>query len=278
MIHDAASQKKKGSLTIVGTGISVGHTTIEARAHMEQAERLVYLVADPVAEYWIKSLNPTAESLHHLYSESKPRLQTYKEMVNRILELVQEGHSVCAAFYGHPGVFVYPSHEAIDRAREQGFNARMLPGISADACLYADLGIDPAISGCQSFEATEFLLYPRQIDVKTPLILWQISVVGEAGYRTDRLYNPEGLKVLTDELAKLYGPGHEAIVYVASPYPICAPEIKVVTIDQLANTEISSVATLFVPPQGMHEADPIMLDKLGFNIDEHVSKAEAENT
>jgi len=31
----------------------------------------------------------------------------------------------------------------------------MLPGISAEDCLVADLGIDPASSGCQSYEAND---------------------------------------------------------------------------------------------------------------------------
>jgi Tetrapyrrole (Corrin/Porphyrin) Methylases len=264
---DEVPPKRKGSLVVVGTGISVGQVTIEARAYMEQAEKLLYLVADPATSYWVRSLNATAESLHRFYSEAKPRIQTYLEMIDRILELVREGRQVCAAFYGHPGVFVFPSHEAIHRAREEGFVAKMLPGVSADACMYADLGFDPGTAGCQSYEATEFLLHPKTIDVNTPLILWQISVVGELGYRTDRLYNPEGLKVLSVELVKLYGPNHEVIIYVASPYVVCDPEIKVVSLAELANAQLSSVATLFVPPLGARQADLDMATQLGINID-----------
>jgi hypothetical protein len=37
----------------------------------------------------------------------------------------------------------------------------MLPGISAEDCLFADLGIDPGIYGCQSYEATDFLANGR---------------------------------------------------------------------------------------------------------------------
>ena len=52
---------KAGSLTIVGTGIKVvAHTTIEAKAHMEQAEKLLFLVADPATSYWLSTLNATA--------------------------------------------------------------------------------------------------------------------------------------------------------------------------------------------------------------------------
>jgi len=34
----------------------------------------------------------------------------------------------------------------------------MLPGISAEDCLFADIGVDPGIYGCQSFEATDLFV------------------------------------------------------------------------------------------------------------------------
>src|SRR5437773_2103233 len=79
-----------------------------------------------------------------LSAPGKPRRETYAEMVEELLAPVRAGHNVCAAFYGHPGVFVNPGHEAIRRARAEGFPARMLPAVSALDCLVADLGIDPA--------------------------------------------------------------------------------------------------------------------------------------
>src|SRR5205809_2021168 len=42
------------------------------------------------------------------------------------------GSLTCLACYGHPGVFVYPSHEAIRRARAEGYVARILAGISSE--------------------------------------------------------------------------------------------------------------------------------------------------
>ena len=40
---------KSGSLTVVGTGIQfVGQMTIEARAHIKQAEKVLFLVYDPI--------------------------------------------------------------------------------------------------------------------------------------------------------------------------------------------------------------------------------------
>ena len=68
----------------------------------------------------------------------------YARIVGDILDAVRGGASVCAAFYGHPGIFVTPSHDAVRRARAEGYPARMLPAVSAVDCLFADLGVDPA--------------------------------------------------------------------------------------------------------------------------------------
>ena len=123
---------RKGSLTIVGTGLALaGQVTQEALSAIQNADRFLYLVSDIVTATWLDSLNPTAESLYGAYAEGRPREETYAEIVERILARLREGGHVVVAFYGHPGVFVGPSHEAIRLARAEGFAAQMLPGISA---------------------------------------------------------------------------------------------------------------------------------------------------
>ena len=176
----------RSSLTVVGVGIQVpAHVTTEARLAIERADEVLYLVADPVAAAWIKRLNSSARPLHHLYTPGEDRGEAYAAMVEEILARVRRGGEICVAFYGHPGVFVNPSHEAIHRARDEGFDARMLPGISAEDCLFADLGVDPSESGCQSYEATDLLACGREIDPSAALILWQVGVVGNLGYAPD---------------------------------------------------------------------------------------------
>ena len=113
---------------------------------MRAADKLLYCVGDPIAEHVVKSMNENgAESMFSYYEENKPRAQTYEQMIQRMLECVREGMQTCVALYGHPGVFAWPAHEAIWRARGEGYEARMLPAVSAEDCLFADCGIDPAI-------------------------------------------------------------------------------------------------------------------------------------
>jgi precorrin-6B methylase 1 len=252
-----------GSLAVVGTGIKlVAHTTIEARQRIQNAEKLLYVGADPALDQWLSELNPAAESLNGLYRARKPRRQTYEEMVQAILAYVREGYQVCAVFYGHPGVFVYPSHRAIELARKEGFDAWMAPGISAEDCLFADLGIDPAIAGCQTYEATNFLVRRRCVDPYASLILWQIGVIGDRSVRRAGTYNKPGIDALIDVLSEMYGPKHSATVYRAAEWPICDPYIKSVTIEKLHKADITPLSTLYVPAKTGTPVDDEMVQRL----------------
>jgi uncharacterized protein YabN with tetrapyrrole methylase and pyrophosphatase domain len=219
----------------------------------------------PTKQY-LQGLNPAAESLYDSYADDKPRRQSYAEMVERILAAVRRGQRVCAAFYGHPGVFVAPSHEAIRRARAEGFRAQMLPGISAEDCLYVDLDLDPAIHGCQSFEASDFLVHRRRFDPASVLILWQIGAIGVATFKKSRLWSRQGLEVLAEVLLEHYPDEHEVVVYEAANYPVCRPMILRVPLARLAAAEVSVASTLCIPPRAAPKKDREMMKRLGMVV------------
>lgn len=253
--------EKEGSLTIVGTGIkAVGQVTLEAQAHIAQADKVLYLVADPLTVAWIRELNSSAEDLYPFYQPGRNRLTTYFLMTDRILECLHSGIDVCVIFYGHPGVFAFPAHEALLRARREGYRAQMLPAVSAEDCLFADLGVDPGRAGCQSYEATDFLVYRRIIDTTCGLVLWQISVVGQVYHALGR---PAGISVLADTLIEKYGPSHQVIVYEAAHYPICDPVILRVRLSDLSTTKLTPISTLYVPPLAWPNFDVEVARKIG---------------
>jgi uncharacterized protein YabN with tetrapyrrole methylase and pyrophosphatase domain len=250
-----------GSLTVVGTGIQLGtHLTAEARATIEKAEIVLSLVSEPVMQAFLERLNPRTRSLHELYEVGKSRADAYEAMTEAILAEVRAGNDVCAAFYGHPGVFVAPSHEAVRRARSEGFPARLLPGISAEDCLFADLGVDPSRFGCQSYEATDFLVHPRRIDPTAALVLWQIGTVGSITAAAEAA--PAGLPVLVETLLAHYPPEHEVTVYEASPYPGFDPLTRTVGLSELSAAHVTALSTLYVPPCAAAPLDLTMLDRL----------------
>jgi precorrin-6B methylase 1 len=244
-----ALEGKRGSLAVVGTGIrTVGQMTIEALAWIRAADVVLYLVADPIAEEVIRQLNPEgAMSIRGHYGEGVDRKQTYDAMVQHILSYVRLGKRTCAAFYGHPGVFAYPSHESIRQARHEGYLAYMLPGISAEDCLFADLGVDPAVNGCQSFEATDFLLHERNIDTSSQLILWQVGVVGDWTYR-EAGYDLKAFPLLVSRLCALYGQWHECLLYEAAVMPGGPPTITRIALIHLTPEYVTAGTTMYVPP------------------------------
>ncbi|HET6266511.1 MAG TPA: SAM-dependent methyltransferase [Acidobacteriota bacterium] len=248
LIRSYTYQKGRGSLTIVGTGIQlVGSATWEAIRCIESADRVLYAASEGATARWIESLNPRSESLDVLYKRGLPRMATYLETVEHILAFLRHGYRVCAVFYGHPGVFVFASHESIRRARKEGYAAEMLPGVSAEDCLFADLQVDPQVHGYQGYEATDFLIRNRNFDPGCALVLWQIGVVGELGYK--QAPNVAGLRVLMEHLCRFYDPSHEVIVYEAAQYPITEPRIDRVPLGKLPEATITAFCTLYVPPR-----------------------------
>jgi hypothetical protein len=242
------SAARSGSLVVVGTGIGgVGQVTLEAAAHIERAEQVFYSIVDPVTECWLRERNPNAISFAGLYEEGKNRSETYAEMSELIVEAVRSGRRVCTVFYGHPGVFVEASHVAIRRLRREGYPARMLPAVSADGCLFADIGINPGQHGVQSFEATDFLLSRRRFDPTSGLILWQIGVLGDGDSRRRRYCDPDRLAVLTRKLRRYYPASHRAVIYSASTFPTHPPRIRRVEIGRLPRLRIHPMEMLFVP-------------------------------
>ena len=218
-------------------------------------------VSDGVMELWLAKMNPDVRSLQRYYREGKSRLQTYREMVAAMLTEVRAGKRVCGAFYGHPGVFAWPTHKAIELARAEGYPAHMEPGISAADCLYADLGIDPGKYGCQHFEASQFMLYRRRIDTAAYLILWQIGVAGDrslARFSTDAPHR--GL--LVDVLSRDYDLAHEVILYKAVTLAISRPEIVRLPLGALPEAKCDTHSTLVVPPRSPLEPDEEIRERL----------------
>lgn len=257
----AEPEPRAGSLAIVGAGIRPGiHTTREAIARIEDADKVLYLLAEIAPTRWLEELNPSVESLDHAYRPGRRYTEVYDEIVTTILDHVRRGLDVCVVFYGHPSVFDRTTHEAVARARAEGFAARILPGITAEDCLYVDLELDPGATGCQSYDATDFLVRRRRPDVTVPLILWQVGVVG--GSRTTGEVRRSGLEVLAERLGELYGPEHEAIVYEATPFPVGRPFIEPCEVRHLADSGVTGLSTLYVPPKGSAPQDPDLMARL----------------
>lgn len=274
---DEMNQHQKGSLVVVGTGITVsGQMTLITESVIKNAD-IVLAVVTQSALINLQMLNPNTHCLRHYYEQGKSRVITYQKMKQHIIDEVKAGKNVVAAFYGHPGVFVNPSHKAITELKDKGYKAEMLPGISAEDCLIADLGLDPSHYGCQSYEATQFLLRKYTLDPYMMQIIWQIGCIGEFTYNKNMHEHP-GLVILRDRLLQSYPADHQAIIYEASTIPLAKPRMEYVAIKNLGEASPSAISTLVIPSIGLPDFDADTMNEFGLTPELFEQElAEAEN-
>ncbi|WP_052494267.1 SAM-dependent methyltransferase [Nitrosospira sp. NpAV] len=257
---------KQGSLIVVGSGIkSVGHLTIETQGWIKYSDVVLYCVADPATEIWIKENSRYSIDLYQFYGNDKRRLDTYHDMADEMLKYVRRGKDVCGVFYGHPGVFVYPSHRAVQIARSEGYKAAILPAISALDCLYADVGVDPSSKGSQTVEATDLLLRKRRLNTDGHVVVWQIGCVGDLGFNFAG-YDNRNLNILVDYLESYYDKDHEVVHYQGSQYPMCPSVVERMPLGALRKANVTGISTLYIPPQDEIETDIEMARSLGLVI------------
>jgi len=252
----------RGRLACVGLGMTLGsHLTPLARSHIVQADVVFAALSDAIAEEWLKRMHPDVRSLQPYYAEGKPRMQTYREWVALMMAELRAGKRVCGVFYGHPGIFAWSPHKVIEEARAEGYDAHMEPGISAEDCLYADLGFDPGRYGCQHFEASQLLYCERRLDPAGYLVLWQLGVIGNRSVgRFDTGLAYRGL--LVERLEQDYPPDHEVIVYRGATLPIEPPRIRRITLRELATVPLTAEDTVVLPPAVALQPNRAMVERL----------------
>ena len=253
-----------GSLVVVGTGIGLaGQITLISKSYIENADVVYGVLPDQYADAWITGLNANYVSLQSLYAEGKSRKETYNQMVETILEAVRAGKKVVGAFYGHAGVFAWAPHEVIKRAKKEGFSAHMEPGISAEDCLYADLGIDPGLTGCQAFETTQLLFFNHTVDPTCYLILWQISIAGEHTLKTLETSPQRKLELAVEFLSRWYPADHKVVIYEAPFLPTEKPRMDWIRLEELPTTQLNMSSTLVLPPSEPLKLNQEALQKFG---------------
>lgn len=250
--------ERRGRLACVGVGMMLGaHLGPRARRHIETADVVFVAVSDPLVEAWVGRMNADVRSLQPFYRAGRSRHRTYADMVEAMLNEVRAGRDVCGAFYGHPGVFARVPHEAIAMARAEGFEALMEPGISAEDCLYADLGLDPGAVGCQHYEASQFMFYRRIIDPSAWLVLWQVGVAGVRD--TGRFSSMQAERsLLVERLLEDYPPAHVVTLYEAATLPGVPPRIERLPLEAVVVAVLNQQTTLVVPPGMALQRDEAM--------------------
>lgn len=253
----------KGSFIAVSTGMLLaGHITVRCKKIIEDADVVYCLVPHVLSEKWIQSLNSNVISLQQFYAEGKYRMDSYNEMVEAMLADVKAGKNVCGAFYGHAGIFACVGHKTIAQAREEGFAAYMEPGVSAEACLYSDLGFDPGDYGVQSLEVNQFLFFNHELNTKSYILLWQVALAGEHTATTFKV-GKNRIQSLIDYLTRWVPLEHEVILYEAQFLPVEEVRADRVALKDLINQELKLHTTLVIPPVESLKVNTKLLKKMG---------------
>ncbi len=242
-----------------------GQITPLAQSYIETADVVVSAVPNIFTRNWIQGIAKDFICVLDHYEdcdvEGKTRRDTYRRMADTILAEVRAGKTVCAAFYGHPGIFACISHIAIKDARAEGYSAEMLPGISAEDCLVADLGIDPGRTGMQSMETTQFMIYERKIDPTALLILWQPFLAGELSLKRFAT-TAARIQVLVDKLAREYPLDHTVILYEAATNPLEKTRIDKLQLRDLPTAHMVGATTLVIPAAYALKRDEAIIAQL----------------
>src|SRR5262249_5590316 len=258
-----------GSLTVVGSGINaVLHMTPETKSCIQSADIVYFCVCDPLAHIMITDLNANSIDLYPLYSEEVPRYVTYRKMTDTVVGSVRDGLKVCMVFYVHPGVCATSPHAAVAEVRKFGASARMLPGISSHDALFAELGIDPGLVGCQIYEAASYLTHGRNYDVNTALVLYQLSAIGDINFYSGGFPNI-CMHLLIEALSERYGGDHPCVLYSAPNNPFARPEIIHCTVGTLDRNTVQMAHTLYVPPKAEPPRRAEMIDRIHAILDEY---------
>ena len=77
-----ATNIKQGTLTIAGSGIaSIGQITLETVSHIQEADKVYYVVTDPATEAFIQEKSKGDFSdLRVYYDKDKNRYESYVQM------------------------------------------------------------------------------------------------------------------------------------------------------------------------------------------------------
>ena len=121
--------------------------------------------------------------------------------------------------------------------------------------MFADLGIDPAVGGMQTYEATDFLINGPIIDNSTQLVIWQIGTLGDLTYHRNK-YDTSAMPLLVERLAYFFPRSHLVTVYEAPMFPGVEPMIARIPLYSLSEFPITAAMTLYIPPARLRTPDP----------------------
>lgn len=259
---------------IAGLGVqTVAQVTRQVEEAIRQSREVLYLDAGAATRQHLEGLCPRVTPLlDESYFEDRPRAGAYEHMAVRVVEAALDHPPVTFAIHGHPLVAATPPFLILELSRALDLRVEVLPGISSLDTVFADLRLDPVVSGIQMYEATDLLLRRRPLLHDVPALIWQIGPL-ETALHSDRISRPERFDRFVQHLRRYYPARHEVTAIYCSPHPLLPPQTLRFAIEDMPQraAEIHGGFTLYVPPSA---ARPVVDRELAAQLynSEHLRK------
>jgi Protein containing tetrapyrrole methyltransferase domain and MazG-like (predicted pyrophosphatase) domain len=195
---------------------------------------------------------PTMESLLHLYGPGKPRIETYAEMVETVLDAAITDPPVAFATYGSAMVGTLATHRILEEASRRGLTVHVTNAVSSFDGIWADFNIEPFF-GFEIWEASAFARLEIEPNTRANLLLPQAPVFDVVeGIDPDRMTmrTSTTITVLRDHLLRFY-PADHMVHYIktgsgAGPRLVGA-DVESIRLHDLDHPGRQQGSTLLVP-------------------------------
>lgn len=189
---------------------------------------------------------PEIEDLTLLYGPEKPRIETYREMVNTVLAAAHEDPPVAMVTYGSAIVGALPTHLLVDEAPLQGLRVYVSNSASCFEGIWSDLNIEPFF-GFSVWEASMFLSLNIEPQLQSHLLLVQASFVNVTT-GPDRATGMAlgDIERLQERLLEFYPPEH-VVSFVRTASFNQPTEVRSASLGALTNVALPDASSLLVP-------------------------------
>jgi uncharacterized protein YabN with tetrapyrrole methylase and pyrophosphatase domain len=222
--------------------------TLELLAVLKRCKRIFAVPPIHAPDFGI----PAMETLMHLYSPDRNRIETYKEMVELVLAAAAADPPVAFSTYGSAMVGTYATHSILELAPQRGLTVHVTGATSSFDGIWADLNIDPCL-GFEIWEANALVRLGLEPNTRAHLLLPQAPILNvQGGLDTETMTMERGSNVsaLRDHLLRFYPPDHEVHFVTtgsgAGPY-LRGPDIETVALRDLDHPGRQPASTLVVP-------------------------------
>jgi uncharacterized protein YabN with tetrapyrrole methylase and pyrophosphatase domain len=194
---------------------------------------------------------PPMESLAPLYGAGKRRMDTYREMADRVLDAAAADPPVGLATYGSAMVGAFAPHLILEEAAARGLTVHVTNTVSCFDGLWVDFNWDP-YHGFEVWEATAFLRLQIEPNVAANLLLPQAPVLDvTTGFdtKTMTIETSSSLAQLRDHLLRFY-PADHVVHYVKTSSgagQLLASDIESLELRDLDHPGREVLSTLVVP-------------------------------